>query len=365
MRITFVAPFADLGGGIRVISIHADRLRRRGHEVLVVSQPRGRATLREQVRSIVRGRGLIRRPRVESHMDHVDVPHRVMPRWQAVTDADLPDADVVIASWWETAEWVSRLSPSKGAKAYFVQGHEVFEHVPKERAAATYRLALHKITVSSWLSGLMRDLYGDADVSLVPNSVDHALFHASPRGKQPVPTVGFVYSTAPFKGCRTSFEAFALVRRRFPDLRLVAFGTEEPSPELPLPEGTRYVRRPPQDQIRGIYSQCDAWVSGSTSEGFSLPLLEAMACGCPVVSTAVGGALDFLKEGVNGHVVPVGDGEAMADRIVRILALPDPEWRALSDSARATADGYDWDAATTLFEEALRKAIRKAGGNLP
>jgi glycosyltransferase involved in cell wall biosynthesis len=365
MRITFVAPFADLGGGIRVIAIHADRLRRRGHEVLVVSQPRIQATLREQVRSLARGRGLIRRPRVESHLDYVDVPHRVMPRWQPLTDADVPDADVVVATWWETAEWVARLSPSKGAKAYFVQGHEVFDHMPKERVAATYRLPIHKITVSSWLSGLMRDLYGDADVSLVPNSVDPAMFHAAPRGKQPVPTVGFVYSSASFKGCRTSFEAFALVRRRLPGLRLVSFGLEEPAAQLPLPAGTSYVRRPPQDRIRDIYSQCDAWVSGSTSEGFSLPLLEAMACRCPVVSTAVGGALDFLKEGVNGHVVPVGDSAAMAHRIGRILELPDPQWRTMSNAAQATATGYDWDSATTLFEEGLRAAIRKSGRRVP
>jgi glycosyltransferase involved in cell wall biosynthesis len=302
---------------------------------------------------------------VESHLDYVDVPHRLMPRWQPVTDADLPDADVVVATWWETAEWVSRLSSSKGAKAYFVQGHEVFDHVPKERAAATYRLPFHKITVSSWLSGLMRDLYGDADVSLVPNSVDHALFHAPPRGKQREPSVGFVYSSSPFKGCRTIFEAVATVRGRIPGLRLVAFGLEEPGSLLPLPEGTTYVRRPPQDQIRDFYSRCDVWVSGSTSEGFSLPLLEAMACGCPVVSTAVGGALDFLKEGVNGHVVPVGDSAAMAERILRILELPDPQWRALSDTARATASGYDWEASTALFEEALRAAIRKDGRNVP
>jgi glycosyltransferase involved in cell wall biosynthesis len=90
-----------------------------------------------------------------------------------------------------------------------------------------------------------------------------------------------------------------------------------------------------------------------------------MACGCPVVSTAVGGALDFLKEGVNGHVVPVGDSAAMAERILRILELPDPQWRALSETARATAGGYDWEASTTLFEEALRTAIRKAGRNVP
>jgi glycosyltransferase involved in cell wall biosynthesis len=90
-----------------------------------------------------------------------------------------------------------------------------------------------------------------------------------------------------------------------------------------------------------------------------------MACRCPVVSTAVGGALDFVKEGVNGYVVSVGDPAAMADRIVRVLELPDSQWRAMSDAANATATGYDWDAAASLFEVALRTAMRKTGRKAP
>lgn len=362
MRITFLAPYADLGGGIRVLAIHADRLRRRGHEVLVISQPLRPPPLRKQVRSFLRGKGWFRQPPPEeSHLDHVDVPHRRMPRWKPITDEDVPDADVVVATWWETAEWVARLSPRKGAKAYLVQGHEVFDYLPRERSAATYRLPLHKIVVSSWLARIMRDLYGDDDVSLVPNAVDHRQFFAAPRDRQPVPTAGFIYSGIPIKGCATTFDALARVRRELPALRLVSFGHDEPTRDLPLPAGTEYLRSPPQERIREIYSRCDVWVSGSTSEGFSLPIAEAMACRCPVVSTEVGAALDLVTEGVTGHVVPVGDAAAMADRVLRILRLPPAPWRAMSDAAADAARRHDWDAATTLLERALEKAILESG----
>lgn len=359
MKITFVAPHADRSGGIRVIAIHAERLRRRGHEVLVVSQPRRRPALRRRVRSWLRGSPA---PAIDrgSHLDGVDVPHRVLQRCRPVTDADLPDADVVVATWWETAEWVARLSPRKGAKAYFIQNHETFDYLPRERAAATYRLPLHKITISRWLVDLMRDQYGDDRVSLVLNSVDTRQFHAPPRGKQAIPTVGLLYSTVYWKGCRTAFEAIALARRERPDLRVVAFGQEEPSPDLPLPAGTSYVVRPPQEAIRDVYSRCDVWLCGSQREGFHLPPLEAMACRCPVVSTAVGGPIDVIGDGRNGYLVPVGDHAALADRLSGVLALAEARWLAMSDAALATATGYTWDDAADLLEGALRVAVERA-----
>ena len=56
-----------------------------------------------------------------SHFDYVGVPVHVLDRYRPVMDCDVPDGDVVIATWWETAEWVVELSSRKGAKAYFIQ----------------------------------------------------------------------------------------------------------------------------------------------------------------------------------------------------------------------------------------------------
>lgn len=48
---------------------------------------------------------------------------------------------------------------------------------------------------------------------------------------------------------------------------------------LPLPPGTEYNKEPRQDQLKEFYRKCDAWLFSSSSEGFGLPILEAMACG--------------------------------------------------------------------------------------
>lgn len=359
MRITFICPHANLSGGIRVVAIYAERLRRLGHEVLLVSKPKRKPKFKDNVRSLLSGNFSFSRDREPSHFDNIDVPHKVLESFRPVVDADLPDADVVVATWWETAEEVANLSPSKGAKAYFIQQHEIFKGLPIERVKATYTTPLHKITISKWLVDLMRTEYGDDDVSLVLNSVDTEQFYAPDRPKQPVPTVGVLYHTMAHKGWDVSYKAISKAIESIPNLKVLVFGAYTPSPDFPLPPGAEYTYRPAQSKIKDIYARCDVWLCGSQSEGFHLPPLEAMACRCPVVSTAVGGPIDVIYDGINGYVVPVGDHAALADRLVDVLKLSQSEWQAMSDAAYATATQYTWDEATKLFEKALYAARQK------
>jgi glycosyltransferase involved in cell wall biosynthesis len=134
----------------------------------------------------------------------------------------------------------------------------------------------------------------------------------------------------------------------------VAFGTGPLSPDLPLPPGSLYEQRPAQDRLRELYAMCDVWLCGSWAEGFHLPPSEAMACRCPVVSTRVGGAVEIVTEGVNGHIVDTGDSTALGDRLADVLSLSPEAWKAMSDAALARAQSYTWDDATDKFEAALR-----------
>jgi glycosyltransferase involved in cell wall biosynthesis len=359
MKITFVAPYASLAGGIRVVAIYAELLHKLGHEVFIVSKPKAQPTLKEQTRSLFKGKGLIRVTQGPSHFDHINpqIQHKVIESARRFQDSDVPDADAIIATWWETAEEIASLSSSKGRKIYFIQQHETHQGQPIERVKATYRLPFHKITISKWLIDLMESEYGDKDVSLVLNSVECDRFYAPKRNKQDIPTVGMLYKPTFHKGCDVSFKAIAKATRSIPNLKLIAFGACDPSPDFPLPAGTEYIKQPPQDLIKEIYAKCDVWLCGSRSEGFHLPPLEAMACRCPVVSTEVGGPLDTIEEGVNGYLVPVEDDEALADRLVKMLSLSQEDWQSMSDAAYATATQYTWEDATKLFESALYRSL--------
>lgn len=364
MRITFVLPYASLTGGVRAVSMHARLLAAMGHRVTVVSTPKKVPPLRRRVSDLVKGRGwATATARGPSHMDDAaGVDHRVIERFRPVADADVPDADVVIATWWETAEWVAALSPRKGAKVYFVQHHEVvFDNQPTARVEATYRLPMRKICVARWLVNLMRDQYGDPAAALVPCGIDHGVFDAPPRGKQRRPTVGLMYSLAQFKGCDIALAAYGLARRNIHGLELRCFGEQPPHETLPLPEDAEFDLKPTQARIAEIYASCDAWLFASRSEGFGLPVLEAMSCRTPVIGTPTGVAPEAIEEQHSGVLVKPEDPQDMAVAIERVARLKDPEWREMSDAAYRVAARYTWEGSANLFEAELQRAV--AGGS--
>lgn len=361
MRITFCLPVVGMNGGIRVVAIYAQALARMGHQVTLVSPPPQKPTWKQSVKSLLkRGQWPSSGRSWPSHLDGLGLDHRILDRWRAPRNEDVPDGDAVIATWWETAEWVQALDPGKGAKVYFIQGHEVFPHLPVERCRATYLLPLHKIVIARWLKDLMKSHYGDESVDLVPNSVDRTQFFAPPREKQPVPTVGFLYSTSVLKGLDVALDVIRSVRARIPNLRLVSFSADPPTAEFPLPSGTEFAHSPPQAGIRDLYSRCDVWLAASRSEGFNLTALEAMACRTPVVSTRTGWPAEALEPGKNGYLVDIDDREGLAAGLLAVLSKSPEEWKAISDRAYETAARGSWEQSARLFEGALRRACERA-----
>jgi glycosyltransferase involved in cell wall biosynthesis len=261
----------------------------------------------------------------------------------------------VIATWWETAEWVNKMSTRAGKKIYFVQHHEIQEYLSPMRTRATYRMPMHKIVVAQWLADVMRNEYDDHDVDVVRNAVDHRQFFASERSKQIRPTVGLMYSVTRWKRFPLALQALEDVRSRLPELHVICFGMDYP-PE-PLPGFVSFSYRPSQESLRAAYSSCDVWLTASTSEGFNLPAMEAMACRTPVVSTRTGWPAEAVVDGVNGACVPVDDVAALAEATERLLLLPDAQWRTMSAQALETVRECSWERSTDLFEAALNRRL--------
>lgn len=97
-------------------------------------------------------------------------------------------------------------------------------------------------------------------------------------------------------------------------------------PDIPLSfSGSAAFRMDPQvepNSLINIYHSADVVVLSSKSESFGKVLVEANACGKPVVSTATTGAKEIIQDGHNGFLVPIGDAEALADKILYLLDHP-------------------------------------------
>ena len=354
MRVTFLLPGLDLSGGNRVISIYARMLAENGHQVVVVVPAQRPASWVRRIASyLIAGTpGSAAMP--ASHFDGLGLPMLYLTSTGPVTDADLPDADIVIATWWETAEWAHALDPSKGSKVYLIQHHEVFDYLPVDRVRATYELELHKIVVAPWLREVMAHEYHDHQVDLVPNAVDHRQFHAEVRGRQVVPTIGFMYSVASFKASNIAIDVLRGLAASIPRFKVVSFGHHPPRGLDFLGADLEFHLFPSQELIRDCYSRCDVWLSSSNSEGFNLPALEAMACRTPVVSTLTGWPSTGVVDGYNGYTAPVGDVDALHHGVLQVLNSN--RWNELSQNAYATASGLTWERSFSLFMSALTRA---------
>lgn len=144
----------------------------------------------------------------------------------------------------------------------------------------------------------------------------------------------FIGNYIPGKGQDVAIAAFARIAERFPDARLELFGGD-----MGLDKNRAY-RRGLEDQARrtaaadriafgGFVVDTRQALRGaraalvlSESESFSLTCQEASACGLPVIATRCGGPEEIVEDGVTGFLVDVGDVEATAGRIARLLAEP-------------------------------------------
>lgn len=359
MKITFVLPTVSMSGGIKVAAIYAKALSDKGHDVFLVSVPPQKKRFLDKVKDFLLGKGWPQPACTKSHLDGMDLNHNVLSEVRQVVDSDVPDADVVVATWWETAEWVAKLRPSKGKKSYFIQGYEIFDFLPIERCKATYRLPLHKIVVAKWLADVMSKQYGDDNVDIVPNSVDHKQFYALIRNKQPVPTVGFLFSSTKLKGVDVILQVLDKLRLSIPNLRVISFGMQSPDDDALMVRNIEFYHSPEQISIRNLYAQCDAWITASRSEGFNLPAMEAMACRTPVVATRTGWPEEAVVNGKNGFLTEIDDVAALTSAVSQILLASNEEWMAMSQSAFETVQGCSWSNSVDLFESALHNAIKR------
>lgn len=359
MRINFVLPVVSMSGGIKVAAIYAKYLADKGHDVFLVSPPEKGRPFRQKIKSFLMGKGWPRIKSDDTYLRDFGLNHHELETHRPISDNDLPDGDVVIATWWETAEWVNALSPSKGAKVYFIQGYEMFDFVPQERCEATYKLPFHKIVIARWLVDLMRTEFGDNDVSLVPNSVDKMQFYADERDKQQFPTIGFLYGFTHLKGVDITLQVIQRLKESIPNLRVISFGSYMPNAFPMWDDTVEFYYSPAQDKIAGLYSKCDVWITASRTEGFNLPAMEAMACRTPVVSTKTGWPAEAIIDGYNGFLTEVDDVDGLVEAAKTLLLEPNEVWKKYSQNAYNTLENSSWQASAGMFEDALYKACQR------
>lgn len=355
LRVSFLFHRPSMSGGARVVARYARMLEERGHEVTLTGLGAPALSMKALLKRLLGAAPKWREP--QSHYLLEGLTLNLVDGRDELRAADVPDADVVVATFWRTAEWMAALPPEKGKRVYFVQHHEAeFPYADRARAAATYRADSRIIAVSGWIVDVLAKEYGRHDAALVLNAVDPALFAPrAPRAKNRRPTVGFMGSLNSTKRVDIAVRACEILREKFPDLRVRVLAATPPNGAYVMHDWFEPAYDPPQDKIAELYADCDLWLFTSDIEGYGLPLLEAMACGTPVVARPAGAAPDLVAA-TNGALVDSADPARIAGEAARILSLSPDDWKAMSDAALADAHGHDWNDSFEKFEAALYAA---------
>jgi glycosyltransferase involved in cell wall biosynthesis len=210
------------------------------------------------------------------------------------------------------------------------------------------------------------DALGNKQVIPWPTRVDMTVFKPTDLCEQRrllhLPETGRVFVSSgrinQFKGWRLLLDSFALFLTRNPDALLVFVGDGEDRAKLQhhafqlgISERVVVTGFLTAEKVSDHLNAADAFLVGSVYEGWSVAMVEALACGKPIVTTLVSGAAQMVRPGLNGYVVENRDPAAFARAMESVLALPD-----CSKDSRSLALPYN--AATLRSDlEALWPAI--------
>jgi glycosyltransferase involved in cell wall biosynthesis len=301
-----------------------------------------------RLKSLIRGKPFFEwHFRKKSHYRNYRIPFRIARRAGVILDSDVEDGDIVIATFWMTAHWAHNLCKSKGRPMYLVQGDE--GNLLGKQAEKTYELPMKHIYVSHWLADKIRGRHPESSGVVIPNAIDEDFISRATRSCPNKFRLGTMWGGIGNKASNLAIAAVKQVRDSGLEVELVAFGSTRPDPEFKV-QIDQFRFCPSQEEVRQLYSSCNAWLFTSISEGFGLPVLEAMGLGTPVIGTDTGAAAELIPRG-GGWLVPIGDEEMIINAIVECYRLSSSAWELRSQKARETAMLWTWpDAASRLNE---------------
>jgi glycosyltransferase involved in cell wall biosynthesis len=314
----------DAAGGLPAVEVRDSRI-----------ATRGPARIPAMAVSALRSRD------VKSSLEHMDVVHYALtvplPRTELPTVVTLHDMQ------------------HRDLPDFFGPARRSFRRIAYDRAAQT---AAAVIVTSEFVRQRAVELLelDPTRVHVVPHGVDHSRFYPSDEEREPF----ILYPARPWphKNHARLLEAFAELRQTRPRLRLVLTGGDLERLD-PLPEGVTRLGTVSSDRVASLYRRAACLVFPSLYEGFGLPPLEAMACGCPVAAANAGAIPE-----VCGDAAVLFDPTDV-DAIAAGILEADERSQELREKGLARAAEFGWEETARLHEAVYVAAASEVPVGIP
>lgn len=296
LTISFILEHTKLCGGVKSVFEYSNYLGFRKHIVNIISHD-------------------VKPDWMEIQSNFIHVPAN-----QNIADY-ITNTDLIITTCWNQLEACFELG--KAPVLHFEQGDNYlfeFEDLPhqvKQQIRNQWLVPVPILTVSSGLASIIETKF-KRQSKILPYALNENIFYARSQETKlnDTPHVMFVGPEQWFfKGIADIMNALEIVKHRGYKVEPVWVTQFKPETRL---EGTIYVS-PSQEKLGELYRTADVYVCGSFYESFSLPPLEAMTCGCPVISTRNIGVLEYGEHDKNCLLTNVRDVEGIAEAIIEVI----------------------------------------------
>ena len=338
MRINFIIPFKRMSGGIRVIYIYANYLTSKGHDVCcylpAISYPGKNQS------ALFRLKASISNAFKKENWFDCKFPVKVVPR---ISNKYIREADVVIATAWQTAYDVNRLSNNKGRKFYFVQGLETYNGDLKQ-IESTFSMPFSIITISNSLSRHI--LKFNSNVNVIYNGLFQSEFIDRDKRRSDTFKIMVLFHEEPSKGTDEGISIITALKEEGLNVEGIVFGRKITNK---YPQYIRTYKDPERDLLKSLYTESDVFLFTSTNDAWGLTVAEAAANKCAVIGRKIG-IIDELYDGSNFCVVTNSD--EMLDA-VRQFYDNHELLRSYQEKCYKTAQLLEWKHSCGKFESIL------------
>jgi glycosyltransferase involved in cell wall biosynthesis len=362
----------DTGGPASHAPALADFLSARGHEVAVVTTANAAPAARPYPVAWAPRRSRLRHPRaaflVWEHARTAEVVYATSMIRRAAAGARLAGRPLVVKL---VSDEVFERAARSGAFAGTLDEFQRVRGGPRMRALrsardAALRSARHVFCPSAYLRGIALGWGLDPErVSVLPNPAPEVpLLPSREELRAELGVSGDVLAFAGRLGRQKALGAALDALARVDGVTLLVAGDgpervplERRSAELGLGARVWFLGAVPRERVLRLFRAADASVLPSAWENFPHTVVEALAVGCPVIATAVGGVPEVVRDGENGLLVPPSDPSALAAAVSRFFG--DRELRErLAAAAPASVAGHSETAVFTAIEAELVRAVR-------